>query len=725
MLRGLRFLLWSLGISFFVWAYSDPRFRGAEGFLEGEFCLPFSVGVALVLLGCGVAGRFRQFTFWFTLALIGQAVALQMIEAGNSVRYQHYQFFPKLLTESHPILLIFLLVQTVLVVRGIKNRWSIIRDWLHHNFKLWQLVCIGFVFFLFSATVSQKISRYGVELLLASFIQAVNLGNVILAVWVLPEDILDKLNKTFEKLFCKYNKEDDSVKTIRIDRFAILAAIWIIILASMLNYFVYERHPHISDEIADYTHAKYVAEGVLTSPAPPVPEAFEVYLMQVDGDRWYPVAPVGWPAVLSVGILLGVPWLVNPVLAGLNAILIYLLFQLIFTRYIARVSLLLLCVSPWYVFLGMSFMTHMSVLAFALCAALAIEKARRSGKTIWGWVGGIAVGLMSLIRPLEGLIVACLLGFWSIGLGGKRLKTFAVTGLVIGSMIIGSVTLFYNHHYTGDPTVFPLNSYLAEKFSGSNALGFGPDRGLGWALDPFPGHGPIDALVNTSLNAFSVNIELFGWSIGSLFLVALLIFSGILKRSDYIMIAVIIAVYITYFFYYFSGGPDFGARYWFLMLVPFVALTVRGIETLETKLKKRTNNPGFADTRVTIGVLSLCFFTLVNYFPWRAIDKYHHYRGGRPDIRQLATEHDFGRSLVLIRGDSTDYASAWFYNPVNLGADVPIYAWDKNLSVRTQLLNAYPDRPVWIINGPSITNSKFNVIEGPISRQELVTKDRL
>jgi hypothetical protein len=489
------------------------------------------------------------------------------------------------------------------------------------------------------------------------------------------------------------------------------------IVAATLNSFAYERHPHIPDEVTDYTRAKYFAEGVLTSPPPQVPEAFEIYLMQVDGDRYYPVAPIGWPAVLSLGILLGAPWLVNPVLAGLNLILIYLLLQALFSRYVARVSVLLVCASPWYVFMGMSFMTHMSSLIFALCAALALEKARRSGKAMWAWLGGSSIGLMSLVRPLEGLIVAILLGLWSIGLGGKKLKIAAIAGLVGGTIITGSVVLFYNNYLTDDPMTFPLNAYLDKEFGpNANALGFGPDRGMGWALDPYPGHSPIDALVNTSLNTFSINVELLGWSTGSLFLAALFMFSGRLKRSDYLMIALVLGVYIPHFFYYFSGGPDFGARYWFLMIIPFIALTARGTETLQAKLGSATSNASLAGARVKIGVLSLCLFSIVNYFPWRATDKYRHFRGMRPDIRELAAEHGFGKSLVLIRGDADDYPSAWFYNPVDLRADgdVPIYAWDRNQDVRTQVLEAYPDRPVWIINGPSITGGAYEIVSGPI-----------
>ena len=182
------------------------------------------------------------------------------------------------------------------------------------------------------------------------------------------------------------------------------------------------------------------------------------------------------------------------------------------------------------------------------------------------------------------------------------------------------------------------------------------------------------------------------------------------------MIALILGVYIPHFFYYFSGGPDFGARYWFLMLIPFVALTARGTETLTIKLGDGTAHPSLARARVKIGVLSLCLFAVVNYFPWRATDKYHHFRGMRPDIRELAAEKSFGKSLVLIRGNADDYPSAWFYNPIDLGPDgnVPIYTWDKSPAVRTQVLEAYPDRPVWIINGPSLTGGAYEIIAGPI-----------
>jgi hypothetical protein len=234
---------------------------------------------------------------------------------------------------------------------------------------------------------------------------------------------------------------------------------------------------------------------------------------------------------------------------------------------------------------------------------------------------------------------------------------------------------------------------------------------MGWPIDPNMGHSPLDGLINTNLNAFALNTDLFGWSTGSLIFAALFICTGRFSRSDWLMVTVIVTVVAAHFFYYFSGGPDFGARYWFLIVVPLVVLTARGIEAAER----------FAGPRAVLAAAALVVMSSINYLPWRAVDKYHHYRRMRPDMRVLAVEHRFGRDLVLVRGNrSPDYASAAIENPIDLSSDSTIYAWDRSAAVRAELLRAYPDRRVWLVDGPSITGSAFRVAGGPFQAASLV-----
>ena len=79
-------------------------------------------------------------------------------------------------------------------------------------------------------------------------------------------------------------------------------------MAAGLSVAVYQRHPHIPDEIAYIVHARYFAQGASSMPLPPVAEAFELDLMTYEDDRWYSPVPPGWPAVLAVGERMGVGW---------------------------------------------------------------------------------------------------------------------------------------------------------------------------------------------------------------------------------------------------------------------------------------------------------------------------------------------------------------------------------------------------------------------------------
>jgi hypothetical protein len=224
-------------------------------------------------------------------------------------------------------------------------------------------------------------------------------------------------------------------------------------------------------------------------------------------------------------------------------------------------------------------------------------------------------------------------------------------------------------------------------------------------------------VINAELNAATVNTELFGWSTGSLVLIAVLILAGRKRRSDYVMLAAISAVVIAYAPYWGNGGPDFGARYWYLILLPAIALSVRGLETLEENLDTPERQ-----ARATAAVAALCALALINYFPWRSLDKYRHYLRMRPDIPALAGNYHFKRSLVLVRGEQfPDYASAAIYNPLDLRADQPVYAWDRSPAVRAQVLREYLDRPVWIVEGPSITGAGYRVSAGPLNPRALAS----
>ena len=276
MLGAGRFTVWILGTSALAWAWLDPRFRDAEGFLDTAFCVPLAVGAALWMIGATLSVRWCRFApaaWWLALAGVGQAVQLQLIEAGTNVAYQHLRPPNTWLSDMHPLLSAFLVAQVVLVCWGLRRLWSPGCTWLRTNFRLWQLVCVAGIVFLGSATkINLPVSTFVTELVTATALQLLSLVTIVLAGFALPERPSsasgEPSSSSWLDRFLSTPSESAGTPIKTLDRFVLLAALWVVLASYTLSVLSYERHPHIPDEVLYAMHARYLAEGVLALPAP-------------------------------------------------------------------------------------------------------------------------------------------------------------------------------------------------------------------------------------------------------------------------------------------------------------------------------------------------------------------------------------------------------------------------------------------------------------------------
>jgi hypothetical protein len=685
-----------------------PQFRDGEGAFAASVCIPLSLAAAMFLMGITVHTAWRQSGFWLAVLMASQASSLQLIDAGRRLHYQH--FYPlRDAAAAHPFLVTLLALQAIAVCFGMRRHFRTVAGWLTRNLGIAGSLCAFVFLFLASAALSANPKHYVAEVVFAGALQTLQAATLMLAAISVPQSSFPAFRNFLDRIL---GAEKTPVPArLRKERLLWGCVIWTTAVAALLNVLAYQRQPHITDEIAYVYHARYLAEGKLALSPPPVASAFETYLVTGDRGKWFAVAPPGWPAALAVATYFGVPWLANPLLAGLNTLLAFLIMREVLGQRMARLGLLLLCVSPWWIFMAMSYMTHTWTTTCALGGAWAMMRCRQSGRAAWCLLAGASIGMATLIRPLDGLLVAAILGLNALGLGARRLSLPALTLFGLGTALTGSLVLPYNQYLSGNPLQFPVNAYVDRLFGpGSNSLGFGPNRGMPFGgLEGLPGHGLADAAINAALNTFSVNIEMFGWATGSLIFAVLMIFSRRMKKADWLALTAIALVVGTFSLYWYSGGPDFGARYWYLVLIPVLILTLRGIAHLA-----EASDTSSGGVRVHFAVAALCLSGLVNYFPWRAIDKYYHFWGVRPDVRQLAQQHKFGRSLVFVRGDAfPDYVSAWMENPLDFSSDAPIFAPMRSSEEQAELRKAYAGRPVWVLDGPSITHAGFRVASKP------------
>src|SRR4030066_227381 len=111
----------------------------------------------------------------------------------------------------------------------------------------------------------------------------------------------------------------------------VLASVFALIFCGLFSSLVFERVPHVNDEIAYLFQAKLFQSGRLYASTPCGREFFD-FPHIINNGKWYSIYPPGFPLLLVLGLAFRTPWLINPILAGLTMVLFFLLGSEIYSR---------------------------------------------------------------------------------------------------------------------------------------------------------------------------------------------------------------------------------------------------------------------------------------------------------------------------------------------------------------------------------------------------------
>jgi hypothetical protein len=336
----------------------------------------------------------------------------------------------------------------------------------------------------------------------------------------------------------------------------------------------------------------------------------------------------------------------------------------------------------------------------------------------WALVSGVLVGAASLTRTFDAILLVGALG--GIALVERTIfrawRSILIAG--VAAAAIGSLNFVYNQRVTGSATYPAHEAWADGRYGpGVDVIGFGPNVGIDrWPnLDPLPGHGPADVVLNLNKNLFMTNVDLFGWTMGSLVFVWIAVGIGGWSRRDAPLLILPVVSAAGYSLFWFSGGPDLGARYWYPLIVPLAALTARGIFGVAARMERGALP--HAGARLAAALLVAVLAAMATTVPWRAATKYYRYRGISGEVRELAASAGIVDALVLVRvAERADYQSAFVLNPRALEERGTIYALDVGPDRRAALLARYGNRPVWVIGreAPDESGPKpWVVIERP------------
>jgi len=701
--RALLVLCAAALLAFLIWGPALDR--------AGAQAIPFTrtvatAAVALAVFGFAYGSAWQRSVAILGVAAVGQACALSLIDTPNYAVLQRP--FPALdLFGTRRLFVLGQLLQAAILAPALWRRRGAIGEFLSQVLPSWKLALLAGTFIAIAANASFDLRRFALDITVSVWAMAASLAWIGLACAAAPA-------KELSSLFHLLNERMASAAWERRLPWCCAAAVFLV--SAAICRFVYGGVPHVPDEVSYLFQAKYFSLGRLYLPAPPDAASFEVGQVFADGQKWFGYGFPGWPATLAVGIILGIPGLMNPLLAGLAVVLAHRLVSSLYGTRTAHFVVLLLSASPWFLFMSASFMTHTLSLVLSLSGLLCIQRQRNSRSLGWGVAAGLCLGAMVLTRPLEGVVVGLVMGFWALGLGGERLRLPALGCLAIVSILLGSLILPYNRLLTGSPVRTAQQVWTdANFYPGSDRLGFGADIGnWGWYhLDPFPGHGLRDVLVNIHQNLFMTNFDLFGWGFGSLLFFGIGLLLGRRRKADKFLLGIGVAVVAAQSCYWFSGGPDYGPRYWYQIMIPFIVLTVRGVEELQIRLA-RGGTTWVKPQRIVLFAVFATLVAAVTVLPWRITGRYHNFRYVTPVMRNLAKQYNFGKALIFVGGNERDYPSAFVYNPPSLDSDGPIYVRDRGPQSREILRKHFSDRAVWFVSRAG-TEDRFEVTAGPLS----------
>lgn len=481
------------------------------------------------------------------------------------------------------------------------------------------------------------------------------------------------------------------------------AALWAFGVSLLLAFTAFDRMPRLPDEVAYLFQAKMYAAGQLYLPAPggALDAALAYDWISIAGGKWYSIFPPGWPVVLAGGVALGAPFLVNPLLTALGVLLSHSFVTRIASARLAALVSLLLCVSPWFLAMGASLMSHPLTLVLVLGAWRLILVERRFRLGAWA-LAGLLMGALFLTRPLEGVLIGTVTGLWAMSRVNLRAFSGWVTVAVYGAgcIALGALVFPYNQMLTGDAMMTPIDQYFDHLWhKGANRLGFGADIGSpdSWGgVDIWRGHSALEALIEQQFNLKSLNVELFGWALGSLLLIYVHLIWGRLSRVDKAMLGVMGIIIAGYSLYWFNGGFYIGPRYWYMTLWPAIFLSARGMQTAAAK----TSGAGLAQgkPRVAAAAALMGALGLLTFLPWRASERYWEFRGFQNVYRDMTASGAADNALVFIKSDDAgEFGSAFYLNAPDLSG--PVFVRDLGPAANAAVIARFPGRPVRTIDG--------------------------
>ncbi|MBD3260408.1 MAG: hypothetical protein GF334_01800, partial [Candidatus Altiarchaeales archaeon] len=327
-------------------------------------------------------------------------------------------------------------------------------------------------------------------------------------------------------------------------------------LTLYINGNVYLGLPKSQDEVVYLFQAETYSEGRLYQQSRS--NAYEGYQYVFDdGLKRYGKYPPGWPLILALGVKLGHPEIINPLIGAMNLYLIYVLGRKLFGETIGQLAQLLAFASPVMAFISASYLSHPLCLFYVLVFLYSSLRTLETGLNRYAVYSAASGGLALITRPYTAAILIGL-AFFSLWITGYvKSRNPGKTQLALFTLVMGFFILVYgayNTHMTGGLKSTEQKYYEQNhpKRSNCNMLGFGEDRGC-YPTYGTLGHNLGKGLKNIKTNLWLLSDTLFGWSITGFLFIPFILYERRWRKINLFLLSATAALILGYGLYWNDG----------------------------------------------------------------------------------------------------------------------------------------------------------------------------
>jgi len=483
------------------------------------------------------------------------------------------------------------------------------------------------------------------------------------------------------------------------DRVTAMAAAGAVLVASAYGAVaLFASAPHILDAVSYYFQAKIFAGGHFAAPAPPLPDAFPTpFFVDVRG-KWFSQYPPGTSLLLAAGFKLGLPWLVEPLLAAGAALLVFGAARRQFGRATAAVVAALFATSPFLLLQAGAFLSDVPAMASVTLALYAVTRYLEHPERRWVALAAGGIGFAFLCREIAAVLYGLPLFVFILVQARRRGQADLFRDVTLAAACLAAfllLYLLYNTIQTGAPLLLPRNL-----FNPADQYGFG--AGIG-----FYGRHTLGAgLVNTDELLTSLTITLFGWPFSVA--PAVLLAPFLLRRPQpwELLHGAVVALFVLAFVGYFYHGIAFGPRYYLEALPSMVILAARGYAALAQRAEAILVKMGRRGAQERARVATLVLLTgllacnLIYFLP-RQVALYRGYQGlpgaGGPALGGFVRQETVGR-VATLRNALVTTDDWWTYNVYLAALNCPsldcptVFAYAPDALTLQALQAAFPGR---------------------------------